>query len=84
MIRFGQNLLNGLRQRHSDVVKTLKIRTFILKKEDFLLNLGKKENLKNSKKELFIWKRKYIIKTKLKMFILKVQRKSLKIVLNST
>ena len=47
-------MLNELRQRHSDVVKMLKIRTFILKKEDFLLVLGKKENLKILKKELFI------------------------------
>jgi hypothetical protein len=54
LVRFGQNSLNGLRQRHSDVIKMLKIGTLILKKEDFLLNLGKKENLKISKKELFI------------------------------
>ena len=54
LVWFGQNLLNGLRQRHSDVVKMLKIRAFILKKEVFLLILGKKENLKFSKKELSI------------------------------
>ena len=54
LVRFGQNSLNGLRQRHSDVVKMLKIRTFILKKEDFILILVKKENLKNLKKKLFI------------------------------
>ena len=72
LVRFGQNSLKWFRQRHSDVVKMLKIRTFILKKEDFILVLGKKENLKILKKELFIWKRKYSIKTKLKIFILKV------------
>ena len=46
LIKTGQNSLNGLRQRHIDVNKTFKIRSFILKKEDFILVLGKKENLK--------------------------------------
>ena len=54
LVRFEQNSLNRLKQRHIDVIKMLKIRTFILKKEDFLINLGKKENRKISKKELFI------------------------------
>jgi hypothetical protein len=36
------------------LLKMFKIRIFILKKEDFILILGKKENRKISKKELFI------------------------------
>ena len=53
-IGFEQNSLNGLRQRHIDVNKNDWIKKFYIKKEDFLLILGKKKNLKISKKELFI------------------------------
>ena len=40
----------------------IELRSFILKKEDFLLNLGKKENLKNSKKELLSEKGNRVLK----------------------
>ena len=40
----------------------IELRTFVLKKEDFILNLGKKENLKNSKKELLSEKGNRVLK----------------------
>ena len=65
MVRFGQNSLNWLRKRHSDVVKMLKIRNFILKKGDFILILGKKENLKSLKRNFLSEKGNIILKLSL-------------------
>ena len=44
------------------LIKMLKIRTFILKKEDFILILGKKENLKIQKRNFLSEKGNKVLK----------------------
>ena len=56
LVRFGQNSLNGLRQRHIDVYKNDWIKKFYIKKGSFSSYFRKKGKSQNFKKGTFYLK----------------------------